>query len=498
MNRANGDGMRVFRHKTALRRKECSLPVKCLLRDSLLPEGTSFFDYGCGRGEDLRQLSHRGYAVSGWDPAFLPDATRNDADVVNLGYVINVIESSEERAETLRTAWSLCRKVLAVSAQIVMSGRGTAVVPYADGVVTRIGTFQKFFMQEELRAYIETTLEAEAVAAAPGVFYVFREDQAREAFLATRYRRGTAAPKKRISDKRFEEHRQHLEPLMAEIAALGRVPADVEYAQAAEVNNEFGSLKRAFALIRRVTGDEPWEVIRRRRVEDLTVYLALGRFRKRPPMSSLPLSLREDIREFFGAYTKACSAADDVLFMAGDAEAIDRECAASKIGKLLPNALYLHRTAVEQLSPLLRIYEGCARMYVGEIADATLVKLHRHSGKVSYLAYPDFDDDPHPALLRGVKVAMRSREIVCYDYDASENPPILHRKETFVQKDYPGADRFARLTAQEERHQLLDETATIGTRIGWENRLRERGFQLRGHRLVRIRDAKLEGECDGG
>jgi hypothetical protein len=31
----------------------------------------------------------------------------------------------------------------------------------------------------------------------------------------------------------------------------------------------------------------------------------------------------------------------------------------------------------------------------------------------------------------------------------------------------------------------LTDTAAIGTRAGWENRLREAGFSLGGHRLVR-------------
>jgi hypothetical protein len=39
---------------------------------------------------------------------------------------------------------------------------------------------------------------------------------------------------------------------------------------------------------------------------------------------------------------------------------------------------------------------------------------------------------------------------------------------------------------------LLDETATIGTREGWERRLAERGFTIRGHRLVRRRDHKMD------
>jgi hypothetical protein len=53
--------------------------------------------------------------------------------------------------------------------------------------------------------------------------------------------------------------------------------------------------------------------------------------------------------------------------------------------------------------------------------------------------------------------------------------------------DDPLRAKFARLTAQEERAGLLDQTATIGTRSGWVERLRERGYALRGHRLVRSR-----------
>lgn len=90
-------------------------PVKCLLRDGLLGKEVTFFDYGCGRGEDVELLTAEGIACGGWDPAYRPDAPRQEADVVNLGYVINVIENPEERSATLRRAWELCRQLLAVS-----------------------------------------------------------------------------------------------------------------------------------------------------------------------------------------------------------------------------------------------------------------------------------------------------------------------------------------------------------------------------------------------
>jgi DNA phosphorothioation-associated putative methyltransferase len=163
----------------------------------------------------------------------------------------------------------------------------------------------------------------------------------------------------------------------------------------------------------------------------------------------------------------------------GDAQAIGQACQRSPVGKLLPDALYVHRSALESLEPLLRIYEGCGRAYLGEIDGANIVKLHRFSGKLSYLVYPDFDTDPHPALARCLKLSLRTRQLECSDYAASPNPPVLHRKETFLHPDHPLNAKFARLTRQEEQHGLLDDPATIGTRAGWENRLREAGLALR-------------------
>ena len=128
---------------------------------------------------------------------------------------------------------------------------------------------------------------------------------------------------------------------------------------------------------------------------------------------------------------------------------------------------------------------GCARRaYLGTLDGANLIKLHRQSGKVSYLVYPDFETDPHPALLRSVKLSLRTREIDCFDYAASTNPPVLHRKETFLASDHPLHAKFARLTQQEEKHGLLDDSSDgIGTREGWSARLSESGLELRGHRL---------------
>jgi DNA phosphorothioation-associated putative methyltransferase len=113
--------------------------------------------------------------------------------------------------------------------------------------------------------------------------------------------------------------------------------------------------------------------------------------------------------------------------------------------------------------------------------------MRRQSGKVSNLVYSDFDTDPQPALQRSVKLSLRTREIDSFDFTAGSNPPVLHGNEMFLASHHPLDGKFARLTHQEQKDELLDDSATIGTKEGWQARLSERDFTLRGHRLVRQR-----------
>ena len=93
---------------------------------------------------------------------------------------------------------------------------------------------------------------------------------------------------------------------------------------------------------------------------------------------------------------------------------------------------------------LLRIYEGCGRAYLGDVEGANIVKIHRRPGKLSYLVYPEVDNVPRPALLRSISVNLRTRQI-------------------------------------------------DGTSYTRAKRLAERGFSLKGHRLVRSK-----GQPNGG
>ena len=182
---------------------------------------------------------------------------------------------------------------------------------------------------------------------------------------------------------------------------------------------------------------------------------------------------------------RPCDEADELLFALGESELLQAAMAGAPVGKVTPNGLYVHTSALGHLPTLLRMLEGCARGYVGTIEGANLIKFHRERPQVSYLSYPDFEGDPHPALSASLLVDLQTFRVSARDYSQAKNPPILHRKELFVSKDYELRDRFARLTKQEEAAGLYESTDTIGTRDGWLQALSARGVQLRGHRLIR-------------
>lgn len=57
----------VARHLTALTRYGFSAPIQTLARFGLLDGSKTVFDYGCGRGDDLRGLRENGIEAHGWD-----------------------------------------------------------------------------------------------------------------------------------------------------------------------------------------------------------------------------------------------------------------------------------------------------------------------------------------------------------------------------------------------------------------------------------------------
>ncbi|MBN7305452.1 DNA phosphorothioation-associated putative methyltransferase [Mycobacteroides abscessus subsp. abscessus] len=475
----------VARHRTAMTRAALSRPVALAISDGVLNSSLSVFDYGCGRGDDLRNLTALGFQTDGWDPSHRPEAALRPADIVNIGYVVNVIDDRAERRETLQRAWNLAKQVLVVSARLVWEARDLEGRPYADGLVTRTGTFQKFYEQAELAAWIEESLGVKPVAAAPGIFYVFRDAARAHEFLATRAY--TYRPRMRADPHAvYETHKQTLAPLLDFLSMHARSPRSGELEESAEVQirDQFSSIASATNLIRQVTDDDYWDDVRLQRRQEMLVYIAMSRFGRRPRFSELAKTLAADIKTHLGKYSDACLQADRLLLATGDPAIVLVSARSSSVGKQTPSALYVHRSALGHLPPVLRVYEACGRVLAGTVEHANMVKLSVKEPQVSYLTYPDFDRDPHPTLRSAVTVNLRRLSVDWRDYSRSENPPLLHRKEEFVGPDHPKRSLYERLTRAEANAGLYAHPERIGTLIGWQSTMHAAGVSVRGHRLV--------------
>ena len=473
----------IERHKAALKRSNLSRPVRVAVEADLFQLGTTFFDYGCGQGEDIKQIRNLGYASSGWDPYYQPDSELETADIVNLGYIVNVIEDIAERRQALIKSWELTRKVLIVSAQVLVDDRRRGLVAYGDGIVTNRNTFQKYYEQEELKLYINQVLGVESVPAGLGIYLVFRNDADAESFRASRLCSRLSTPRIQAKIRNFEEYRELLTPLMDFYTVRGRLPAKGELASEAAIKEEFRSYQKAFKLIVQATSRDEWEEIAEKRRQDLLVYLALGKFSGRPTIRKLAPQVKADVKALFGSYKQACTIADLLLVNVGDMSKIANLCQTSEIGKQLNNAIAVHISALEKLPPLLRLYEGCASRNFYRLENANIVKIYYNKPKITYLVYPEFDTKAHPALKATMEVDLHNLSVTYHDISDETNPLILHQKDALVAPDYPSYKKFVRLTKKEQKSGLLENRDAIRRLYGWLRCLREHEVTIEGHKL---------------
>ena len=431
----------IQRHRTAIDRNQLSRPMQIIARHGYLDGQYSIFDYGCGKGDDLRELEAHGIDAAGWDPNFYPEADIAPAEIVNLGFVLNVIEDREERDETLKNAWSFTERFLVVSVMVAGESMISQFKPYKDGVVTKTNTFQKYYAQSEFKLYVETILDTNVIALATGVFIIFKDSIEEQEFLLRRhkvartwsYKTKSLSKKKtpKISEAKFTEHETIFRSFWATALDLGRIPASDEFDFSDELKSLAGSNASAFKALGEFFGVQDFETSERKRRDDLLVYFAMSLFEKRRPYTRLPISLQRDIKAFFNNHTSALDHARELLFSVGDAELIEAECNLSfkalKTGLLEDAHSYtIHKSTAPLLTPTLRTYIGCASTLYGTMDDVDLIKIHMTSGKVTFLEYDDWNKK-EPSLNFRIKVKMRDQDFDVFDHRLS-NQTVNNKK----------------------------------------------------------------------
>jgi DNA phosphorothioation-associated putative methyltransferase len=264
-----------------------------------------------------------------------------------------------------------------------------------------------------------------------GVAYVFRDELVESSYLVS------------LAQKRVETSREQVIEHFAQDAvarkyieltsALGRAPIATEFDGYPDLQERFGSLGRIERLARHALSMEAIEESRQRRREDILTYMAMARLRnlKEIPFRLLPQDLRADIKTLWPSYSAALREGESFLFRIGNPELVREACQTAPVGKKFPDALYVHRSAEEQLGALLRLVIFASRQIVGEL-EYNVVKIATDGRKLSFLQYGDFDEQAHPELRHSVRVFLPRASYLVRNYSASLNPPILHRKETLV------------------------------------------------------------------
>lgn len=502
----------IQRHLTALARSSLSAPIQLLIRHRLLTPEVSLFDYGCGRGDDLSLLNQEGFKATGWDPHFAPERPRIEADVVNLGFVVNVIEDPAERVEAITKAFALARGVMAAS--VMLHPTTPAGRPFGDGVLTSRQTFQKYFSQGEFKDYLEHILHRPVHMVGPGVAFAFSSEEWEQRYSSGRYQtrevaqrllmarvlkrrdttprapRAAKAPRPTKTELRFLEAKPYLDKLWELSLNLGRWPDPEEAAK-------LGPLPRVcitfFSAVRQIESRYDLALLRNAaetRADDLRVFFAAQQFEKRPPFHQLEPRLRRDLKIFFGDYQSAQAAGLRLLQETSNTEQLLKACqgaAEDGLGWLdADHSLQLHLDLVERLPALLRAYVNCGLVLWDAIGQVDLVKIHIGSGKLTLLEYDDFEKQPLPTLRRRVKINLRKLDYDMFEYGSPAYPkPLLYAKSRYMHEDQLGYAEQKAFDDAMEAVGLLPGDGTEPPLEALRQAMNLARYSVKGMRLVR-------------
>ena len=482
----------VFRYRTALRRQRLSVPVQKAEKFGVISPEFTFFDYGCGHGDDVRILTSMGITASGWDPHFQPDFDKLRSDVVNLGYVLNVIENPAERREAVKEAYSLTNRVLIVS--VLVRGYRTSDQAHklGDGVLTARQTFQKIFSPDEIAAYLEQCLGKKPVRISTGILLVFKDIVAEQEFWAFRASLRRVPTRVWISslDDFSDEHREEIDKFWGYCLNFGRIPERDEATDCDNVIRLAGSPRRLFELIAKDRKLSDFERSAEERKNDLIVEFALAEFGARLIFKYFPRSLQTDIKCLFGGYARLREAAKSALYSISEVDLIHQSCsemADEGVGYLFgDHSLQLEKALITKLPPVLQIYVGCAERLFGSLDNVDLVKIHIQSGKVSFMTYDDFEGRPVPDLLERVKVMLWHRKVEFFDYIGEFEPVPLFMKSMYLSEDNEIYQDQADFDGLLLKSRLFDFAQNPPTRKAFYESLRANNLIINGYELRKV------------
>jgi DNA phosphorothioation-associated putative methyltransferase len=398
----------IERHKTAIRRSALSRPVQALLDSGVLNRDRSFFDYGCGYGDDIAILTDNGFTAAGFDPVYLPNEELIPSDIVNVGYVLNVIEDEVERRRVLKEAAALAQHALSVAVLHESSSNRPSGDDYRDGVLTQRRTFQRLFSNQELVDLVRETTGLAVATVGPGLVFAFKRTRDRADYLVNRMRgtahrltrdgRSASGRNKRISALKGDAP-EKWEDYLQFVTQRGRPPQPQESSLLSlAVSRGLSSQALLDAAVVEL-GAEQLARLRSWNRNNLLAFLAGTILDGRTRMSELSPSLKADVKYHYGSFVRAETAAMELLREAGSQDMRRQAAESESAGRLTDDGFYVRSSNVAELSPVLRAYVQLGTLFFGDYNDADLVKVHLRSNKLTfYVRQPDSDGTSYDAF----------------------------------------------------------------------------------------------------
>ena len=442
----------IARHKTAISRSSLSLPSKILFTSGIANSDRSFLDYGCGRGDDLKYLSELGIKARGWDPHFVPDeGNLEHSDVVNLGFVLNVIEDIKERVEVLKRAFSLTHQCLCVSVMLHSQDTTINSIPFNDGHITSIRTFQKFYDQKEIENFISSTLSVTGIAAAPGIFLIFKEETAEQEFLLKRqlglvrdYEPRDSVIKEQ-EYKNAEKSKLNLAKNLAKHTLIfARKPGFDELPRYVQDQIQKSNVKfnKAFDAAIKLISQEDLVKAAETKKEQLSLFFAMHLFSGRPKYRGLSNTLQKDIKLHFGSMSKLEENAKILLFSLGKEDLIFRgalDAEKENLGFLDDTKFNFLPAKLQKLPVRLRGILTIAERISGTIEDIDLIRIHIDTKKITYLTIPEIHHSALPPITQRTVVDLRDQSVKLFSHSGSETKKVLYLKSRLLK---PGDDTY--------------------------------------------------------
>ena len=466
-------GRGIVRHRTAISRNALSLPAKILFTGGIANENDSYLDYGCGRGDDIKFLRELGVSASGWDPYFSPEKDLLvESDVVNLGFVLNVIESPQERVEVLKNAFALAKKCLCVSVMLHSQNSATNALPYNDGHITSINTFQKFYEQQELEVFLSKSLNTPLIAGAPGVFLIFKDEACEQDFLLKRQLGLIQSYEPRDLVSKINEQKEAtkltlnvVNNLARHTLSFARKPSLDELPRyfKEQLNKSRLSYQKALNSAVKLISEEELTAAVARKKEELELFFAMYLFSGRPKYRDLSLGLQKDIKLHFGSVKTIEENAKNLLFSLGNEELIfkdAKEAENNNVGKLEETKFIFLTNKLRELPVRLRGIVNIAERLSGKIEDANMIRLHIDTKKVTYLCVENFETDALPKITKRTIVDLRQQTVKNFEHLSPGYEKLLYQKSKFMdagEKHYKAQEAFDRLLAEELDFEFIGE-----------------------------------------